>query len=126
MFRFLIPKEFKNVAWGLLGLSLALIFFGGKLNIGKMRLESIISIMGLVGFALLIISKEKDEDERTMFSRYKALSQAFYFLIFMEISTKIIDLIYEFATLHPFNTSLVYISFLVYYSNFRRYLKVER
>jgi hypothetical protein len=82
-----------------------------------------ISFFAALGFALIINSKEKIEDERTMICRYKALAKSFRFLLIIFLPMRTLELIYEGGTLNFSYYALMAV--VVYYTSFEKLLKNE-
>lgn len=123
MFEYLLPNVFKKLGLGVYLLSIFFVFFATKLGIDAILRNDLISILAVLGFGLIINSKEKEEDERTMLCRYKALGKTFRFLLIMFILTKFLDLA---SSGEPTGFSFfAFISVLDYFITFHLLLKNE-
>lgn len=131
MFKYLFPNYFKKVGLGLIILSVCLYLSGSLDQLVQRRRENLIVAIILTGYIMIINSREKVEDERTMQIRYKAISHSFFFLLFMTLAIKVIDFVYWESNLAALPTKFVsgnsmgyiYISLIVYYTYFTKYLK---
>ncbi len=124
MFDYLLPNVFKKLGLGIYISSVFFVFFATDLGINPMDRNDLILILATLGFGLIINSKEKIEDERTMICRYKALGKTFRFLLLMFFITKVSEL--RDATIQYRPTSFgifAFIAVMVYYSTFERLLK---
>lgn len=123
MFEYLLPNVFKKLGLGVYLLSVFFVFFATKLGIDAILRNDLISILAVLGFGLIINSKEKEEDERTMLCRYKALGRTFKFLLIMFLLTKCLDIA---SPGEPTSFSFfAFLSVLDYLIAFNRLLKIE-
>ncbi|OYU96951.1 MAG: hypothetical protein CFE21_01290 [Bacteroidetes bacterium B1(2017)] len=126
MFDYLLPNVFKKIGLGVYLLSVFFVLFATKLGIDAILRNDLISIFAVLGFGLIINSKEKDEDERTMICRYKALGKTFRSLLIFFLIMKFGELIIlEMPMPGQFQISFFTISLLVYYGTFEKLLKNE-
>jgi uncharacterized membrane protein len=96
------------------------------LGINPMYRKDLILILATLGFGLIINSKERIEDERTLVCRYKALGKTFRFLLLMFFITKVSVLTFINIQYRPSTFGIFAIpSVLVYYITFERLLKNE-
>jgi hypothetical protein len=93
MINYLLPNAFKKLGLVLVIFSYLVIAFGTDMGINAIERENIIILTSVLGFLLIINSKEKMEDERTMICRYKALGQTFGFVLLFLLFTTILELL---------------------------------
>lgn len=72
-----LPNNWKRIGWGILFISLALILLNRYLDVDYLLFKSILKNTMLVGLLIVVISKEKIEDELVENLRSKAFSFAF-------------------------------------------------
>lgn len=126
MFDYLLPNVFKKLGMGIYILSFFYDFFAPVLGINPMYRKDLILILATLGFGLIINSKERIEDERTLVCRYKALGKTFRFLLLMFFITKVSVLTFINIQYRPSTFGIFAIpSVLVYYITFERLLKNE-
>jgi hypothetical protein len=123
MFDYLLPNVFKKLGLALYILSWVLVIYASDIGINVSKRESMISFFAALGFALIINSKEKIEDERTMICRYKALGKSFRFLLIIFLPMRTLELIYEGGTLNFSYYALMAV--VMYYTSFEKLLKNE-
>ncbi len=126
MFDYLLPNVFKKLGLGIYISSVFFVFFATDLGINPMDRHDLILILATLGFGLIINSKEKIEDERTLICRYKALGKTFRFLLIMFFITKMAELTDENIQYRPTSFGIfAFIAVMVYYITFERLLKDE-
>jgi UDP-N-acetylmuramyl pentapeptide phosphotransferase/UDP-N-acetylglucosamine-1-phosphate transferase len=126
MFDYLLPNVFKKLGLGIYISSVFFVFFATDLGINPMDRHDLILILATLGFGLIINSKERIEDERTMICRYKALGKTFRFLLIMFFITKMAELTDQNIQYRPTSFGIfAFIAVMVYYSTFERLLKDE-
>jgi hypothetical protein len=126
MFDYLLPNVFKKLGLGIYILSFFYVFFDTDLGFNPMYRNDLILILATFGFGLIVNSKEKIEDERTMICRYKALGKTFRFLLLMFFITKVSELTFINIQYRPSTFGIFAIpSVMVYYITFERLLKDE-
>jgi hypothetical protein len=125
MINYLLPNAFKKLGLVLVIFSYLVIAFGTDMGINGIERENIIILTSVLGFLLIINSKEKMEDERTMICRYKALGQTFRFVLLFLLFTTILELFNPEIQIRTLGISFFTISILIYYSTFEKHLKNE-
>lgn len=126
MFDYLLPNVFKKLGLGIYISSVFFVFFATDLGINPMDRHDLILILATLGFGLIINSKERIEDERTMICRYKALGKTFRFLLIMFFITKMAELTDQNIQYRPTSFGIfAFIAVMVYYITFERLLKDE-
>jgi len=125
MINYLLPNVFKKLGLILIILCYLFIAFATDMGINAIEREKIIILTFVIGFLLIINSKEKMEDERTMICRYKALGHTFRFVLLFLLFTTILELLNPEIQIRRLGISFFSISILIYYSNFEKHLKNE-
>lgn len=126
MFDYLLPNVFKKLGLGIYLSSVFFVFFATDLGINPMDRTDLILILATLGFGLIINSKEKIEDERTMICRYKALGKTFRFLLIMFFITKMAELTDVNIQYRPTSFGIfAFVAVMLYYSTFERLLNNE-
>ena len=123
MFEYLLPNAFKKIGLGLYILSFLMMIFAKYLEFNPAQRENFIILTALIGFGLIINSKEKVEDERTMLCRYKALGKTFRFILLMFLFLQLIDLFILGLPAGQTHASFFTVSVLVYYGTFEKLLR---
>ncbi|MCF8255223.1 MAG: hypothetical protein K9H61_11595 [Bacteroidia bacterium] len=125
MINYLLPNVFKKLGLVLIILCYIFIAFATDMGINAIERENIIILTAVLGFLLIINSKEKMEDERTMICRYKALGHTFRFVLLFLLFATIIEIFNPEIQTRQIGISFFTVSILEYYSTFEKHLKNE-
>jgi hypothetical protein len=126
---FLLPNYFKKIGLGLvltciLGMVSILVFDIKLSEEYRLLLKQLIHSPFLLGLAIIGISKDKVEDELTMFIRLKAILWAFFYVTLFVVFMPFINLIEEKETVYSaeYIISMMLIGYLLmyYYQKLRR------
>lgn len=123
MFDYLLPNVFKKLGLILFISSFILVLFAGEMGFDAIKRDNTITITALIGFSLLINSKEIIEDERTMLCRYKALGKTCRFLILLFLAMKLITILILQSNTQTSISLFAFLGGLTYLINFEKLIR---
>ena len=114
-----LPYYLKKVGWVILGLCIPMLFLLKELGMGKEKSLQLVSLIGLIGFLMTILSAHKNENEAYRNLRTVLLAKSFLNVILLTFVNNLFELLGLFTldggSIFASPIGLIYFAGVMYY-----------
>lgn len=114
-----LPYYLKRVGWIILGLCIPMLFLLKELGMEKEKSLQLVSLIGLIGFLMTILSAHKNENEEYRNLRTTLLAKSFLNVIIFTFVNNLFRLLglftYEGGSIFASPIGLIYFAGIMYY-----------
>jgi hypothetical protein len=114
-----LPYYLKKIGWIILGLCIPMLFLLKELGMGKEKSLQLVSLIGLIGFLMTILSAHKNENEAYRNLRTVLLAKSFLNVILLTFVNNLFELLGLFTldggSIFASPIGLIYFAGVMYY-----------